>query len=412
MAIAGLRHTNNFVEDERPKNWRAGILMSMPNGEAPLTGLTAAMKNESTDDPEYYWWEKNMQNRRLQLSAAITDSATSIAVTEAAQSVKAGDILRSEHTGEIMYVTADPANDTTIVVSRSYAGPVNATAIPSNADTNPMLVVIGSAYEENSDAPTAVMFDPVKKRNYTQIFRNTLNHSRTARKTRLRTGDQVKEAKRETLEIHSVDMERAWWFGEPSEKVRNGNPIRTTGGILSYIPAAHQRNVNTEYPDGITLEAFDEYLDEMFRYGSNEKMGWLGNRALTTLNQMVRNNSDYSIAFGEKEYGINVARFVCPYGTLVVKTHPLFNQMRGVDNAPGFESNMVVMDMGDIVYRYIDDTQYEQELQGNGVDGKKSGYLTEAGLELHHGRHHYWLKGLVKAAPKAPTVVVQSDPTP
>lgn len=401
MAIAGLRHTNNFVEDERPKNWRAGILMSMPNGEAPLTGLTAAMKSESTDDPEYYWWEKNMQDRRLELDAALTAGATTLAVTGSAQSVKAGDLLRSEQTGEVMLVAETPTSDTGVVVVRGYAGPVVGTEILDTAGNNPMLVVIGSAYEEGSDAPDAVMFDPTKQRNYTQIFRNTLDMTRTARKTRLRTGDQVKEAKRECLEIHSVDMERAFWFGEKSEQTRNGKPVRTTGGILSWIAAANQRQVNTEYENGITLDAFDEYMYEIFRYGSSEKMMWLGNRALLTINQMVRKHSDYQIQTGLKEYGINVSRLICPFGELVMKTHPLFNQMRAANGAPGFESNAVILDMGDIVYRYLDDTMYEKDLQGNGVDGEKSGYLSEAGIELHHSRHHYLLKGLVKAADSA-----------
>lgn len=410
MAISGLRHTENFVEDERPKNWRAGILMSYPNGEAPLTALTAAMKSESTDDPEFYWWEKEMQDRRLELSAAITDSATTLAVVGNAFSVKAGDLLRSEQTGEVMLVAETPTSNTSVVVVRSYAGP-DAAAIADESGVNPMLVVIGSAYEEGSDAPDPVGFDPYKQRNFTQIFRNTLEMTRTARKTRLRTGDQVKEAKRECLEIHSVDMERGFWFGEKSEKTRNGKPVRTTGGILSWIPAAHQRQVNTEYPDGVTLDALDEYMYEIFRYGSSEKMMFLGNRALLTLNQLVRKHSDYSIQTGLKEYGINVSRLICPFGELVMKTHPLFNQMRAARGAPGFESSAVVLDMGDIVYRYIDDTQYEQNLQANGVDGEKSGYLTEAGMELHHARHHYVLKGLIKAADPEPLVVVQQEPT-
>ena len=44
MAIQGLRHTNTVVQDGRPKNWRAGILMAYPNGDMPLTGLTSLFK--------------------------------------------------------------------------------------------------------------------------------------------------------------------------------------------------------------------------------------------------------------------------------------------------------------------------------------------------------------------------------
>lgn len=399
MAIAGLRHTNNFVVDGRPKNWRAGILMSMPNGMSPLTGLTAAMKSESTDDPEYYWWEKEVQDRQLELSADIAAGDTTLAVVANAFSVKSGDILRAEETSEVMIVSSDPTSDTAVVVTRAFAGSVVATGITATSSgTQPMLTVIGSAYEEGSDAPTAVMFDPIKQRNYTQIFRNTLEMTRTAMKTRLRTGDQVKEAKRECLEVHGMDMERAFWFGAKSEGTHNGKPRRTTGGLLSWIPAARQHDVATEYGSGLTMDGLEEYLYEAFQYGSSEKMAWLGNRALLTINQVVRKNSDYTLTAGVKEYGMNVTRLVCPFGELVMKTHPLFNQMRGANAAPGFESNAVILDMGDMVYRHLDDTQYEKELQGNGIDGEKSGYLTEAGIELHHARHHMWLKNITQAA--------------
>jgi hypothetical protein len=56
--------------------------------------------------------------------------------------------------------------------------------------------------------------------------------TRTASQTRLRTGDQVKEAKRECLEIFSVDMERAFWFGKKGSTI-NGKPWRATAGVMS-----------------------------------------------------------------------------------------------------------------------------------------------------------------------------------
>ena len=52
MAIQGLIGTGDFVTDERPKNWLQGVLMRYPNGHAPLTALTSAMKKKVTDDPE------------------------------------------------------------------------------------------------------------------------------------------------------------------------------------------------------------------------------------------------------------------------------------------------------------------------------------------------------------------------
>jgi hypothetical protein len=259
MAIQGLRHTGNFATDERPKNWREGILRSSINGKMPLLGLTAAMKDRRVDDPEFNWWEKERQTRRMALDADLTAPAAgtiqNVTVGSGAKGVKEGDMLFVENTGEILVVNADPASDTVISVVRGYAGSTPATLDIDAATVNPNIVVLGSANEEGSNAPTAVGFDPVKKYNYTQIFRDTLEATRTAMKTRLRTGDQAKEAKAECLEIHGMGIERQFFFGKRWEGVKNGKPVRTTGGITSFIDSG-----NIVTADATTsMAALEEY---------------------------------------------------------------------------------------------------------------------------------------------------------
>lgn len=406
MAILGLRTTENFVADGRPLNWRAGILMTYPNGKAPLTGLTAAMKDRTTDDPEFNWWEKAMQTRRLALGANMTLAGTTLTVTSGALGLKEGDILRVEQTDELMRVSADPSSDTSISVVRGVSGSTAATVTYNGSGINPNLVVIGSAYEEGSSAPTGVQFDPTKKYNYTQIFRNTLEFTRTAAKTRLRTGDQVKEAKRECLEIHSVDMERAFIFGKRHEGTLNGKPWRTTGGIISFIDSGNIKTVTSDYGSGLTLAGLETYMYNIFKFGSSEKMCFLGNRAMLTIQQVIRlsTGASWNMTPGIKEYGMNVSRLTSPFGDLVLKTHPLFNQMEGGTTGTaayyGMESWALILDMAEITYvPFTDsDTKYQAKLEENGVDGMKSGYLTECGLEVHHPKHHYLLKNLVAAA--------------
>ena len=43
MAFLGMRGTGDWATDERPKNYRQGILYLYPNGSAPLTGLLSKM---------------------------------------------------------------------------------------------------------------------------------------------------------------------------------------------------------------------------------------------------------------------------------------------------------------------------------------------------------------------------------
>lgn len=398
MAINGLRTTSNFVTDQRPKNWRETILLLYPNGKAPLTALTSLMKSEKTDDPEYNWWTKTLSTRRVALGANMLAGDTVITVTSGAKQFKQGDILWVEESGvstpDLMIVSQDPSSDTSLTVTRGFAGSTASAVTYNGNGVNPNLRAIGSAYEEGSQAPTGVAYDPVKVYNYTQIFRNTLEHTRTAQKTRLRTGDAVKEAKRECLEYHSIDMEMGLILGLRSEGTYQGKPRRTTGGIISYIDSGNIQASSTT----LDMETFEGYLKRMFDFGSSEKIAFCGNLAALTVNQVVRKNSSYNIQFGIKEYGMNVARLVTPFGELVLKTHPLFNQMTGgttgTDAYYGMEAWMLVIDPKELVYRYVDDTMYQQKLQDNGLDGEKSGYLTECGLEIHHPKTHFLLTGL------------------
>jgi hypothetical protein len=414
MAIQGLRTTANFVTDQRPKNWREGMILLDPNGNIPLVGLTSVMKKRTTDDAEFNWWEKSMETRRLKLAASstvITTGNTTWALDATdgnGLSIKEGDLLRVMHTGEIVRVNADPSVATSISVTRAW-GDTAATAVDTTAaGRNPYLLVIGSVYEEGSMAPSGVNFDPAKKFNYTQIFRSTLEMTRTASKTRLRTGDSIKEAKRECLLYHGVDMERAFWMGERKETTINGKPARSTGGINwllnNYNSGSNVKNAVSDYAGGVTMTGIEEYLYDIFKFGSNEKMAFCGNRSLLTLQQIVRKNTTYNIQFGIKEYGMNVARLSCPFGTLVLKNHPLFNQDVGGTTAGtafyGMESWMFVLDMENIKYTYLDgsDTTYQPVLQSNGMDGMQSGYLSECGLEISLPQTHYLIKNLVAAA--------------
>lgn len=412
MAIQGLRSTSDFVADQRPKNYREGYMYLEPNGMAPLAGLTGMMKSRSVDDPEFSWWDKTRDAQQVVLHATSGDLSTSnttltLAAGQEARVFKDGDILKVLQTDEVIQVNGDPSSATSLTVVRGVAG-TTPTAVDANgAGVNPTLLKIGSAYEEGSLAPTSVRYDPTKRTNYTQIFRDTLSFTRTAMKTRLRTPDDVKEAKKECLEYHMNGIERALWFGVKYEGTRNGEPQRFTDGIINVIPATNKVNAATDYASGLTMEGLEEYLRQVFIYGSSEKMCFLGNKALLVLNQVIRKNSTYNIQNGLKEYGMNVSRLTCPFGEVVLKTHKMFNQVDGGTNGGaayyGMQHRAIFLDMANIKYVYLNgsDTTYESDLTPVGLDGKKSGYITECGLEVGLGSTHFMISALNAAAANA-----------
>jgi len=48
----GMRGTGSWAGDQRPYNWRQGILYLYPNGSAPLTAILSMLGEEKVDDPQ------------------------------------------------------------------------------------------------------------------------------------------------------------------------------------------------------------------------------------------------------------------------------------------------------------------------------------------------------------------------
>jgi hypothetical protein len=408
MAIQGLRDTANWQADQRPKDWLETVLLLWPNGKAPLTALRTAMKKKPTTDPEYSWFSKNFNDQRMALNGSFTNVVTTLTVVSGASQLKKNHILLVEHTGEQVRVSADPVNDVDIVVVRAFAGTTNTAINSATSGTNPYLLVVGTAHEEGSLAPTPISYNPTKFNNYTQIFRNTLGMTRTAQQTKLRTGSQVAESKRECLELHTVEMERASWLGEKSEDLTGADPRRSTLGLIPFI------RVNSPTENKIDWQTFNSgaknyttalmALEVLFRWGSSEKMGYCGNTAMLTLQNLCRLNSDgFKIETNQKEFGMNVSRLITPFGELVLKTHPLFNRITGGLNTTvyyGLDSTIVVCDMDKMVWRPLQnsDTKYESGYETPGQDGMLSGYLTEGGYEFHNPEAWGYIQKFVGAA--------------
>lgn len=398
--ILGLRGTGSFaVTGQRPENWREKILELYPNGKAPLTALLAMLKSEKTDDAIYHWFTRGLPAQRLQVNGAriatdttITVHTTSDAADRAgAFSCKIGAMVLVESTGEIMRVTADPTSDTAIVVARgTAAGEIAAAAIADAA----WLLIVGNANEEGGALPAAVSYNPAENNNFCQIFRAPLFMTRTAMKTRLRTGDQVKQAKKEALEILSIQKERAFIFGHRSVATgARGQPLRTTRGIVRWIETLASAN-SIDVGGSLSESGWDGHLEQVFRFGSVEKLALCGSTALRVLATMAkRGGIELTATAKDEAYGMNLVKYITPFGELLLKSHPLFNE-HAVHRA-----NILIVDPAHIVERYIDDVQFLKNRQTPGDDAQADEWLNEAGLELHHPRTHMWLRNITAFAP-------------
>ncbi|RLI53716.1 MAG: hypothetical protein DRP09_15030 [Candidatus Thorarchaeota archaeon] len=405
----GMRGTGDWVTDQRPQNWRETILYLEPNGSAPLTAILSKLKKEPTDDPQFNWWSKMTPTQNATITGVYTDAGLSSAYTSGGE---AGDTLyikmsesdvRSFRIGHQVLLRdasdldVDVNVKVTAAVKNGASSYIKVTLLEdddnsashdlSDADT---ALIIGNINEEGSDAPTSVLYDPVKHYNYTQIFRTTLEHTGTAIKTRLRTGDQVKEAKREALLLHAIEMEKAFIFGVPTEGTGSGGkPERTTGGIKHFIDSTRKLDFLDEgktWANG-GLDWMDNVTELLFKYQGSTKIGLCGSGALVGINKIARANGTFQLSPATRAYGIRVVEWVTAFGSLDLKVHPLFSQ------EPTLSHTILIVDLSNIIYRYLKgrDTKYQPKLQDNGIDGEKSGFLTEAGLELHFPLTHMWL---------------------
>lgn len=389
MAFAGLRGTGDWATDERPKNFREMILWRKPNGMAPLTALMAKMGSETTDDPEFAWWEEELTAQRVTLNGVMnTVSTTVVVVNSGALNLVPGDVLLAEAatdtaTYELLKVNG-VASDTTFDVIRGSAG-TTAAAIANGAG----LTKIGSVFSEGSTSPSVSNRNPTKLYNYTQIFKTAYEITRTAKKTRTRTGDPLKNDRKRRMFDHSVALELAFWFGVRNEALTggsNGKPIRYTGGLRQFITTNR-----TIYGVATTEASFLTAVQNVFDYDTdagNERLVMCGNSALMTVNKLAKAGLQLQATETVKLYGMELTKWVIPQGTFLFKTHPLFN------THARYTASMWVIDPSSVKYRYIDDTKMQDNIQANDADEQKGQWLTEAGLEVHHERTMAYLGNL------------------
>ena len=407
MPILGLFGTQDWTDGQRPQNWREAILYQYPNGDVPLTALLALINSERTDDYQFNWFTKLLPDQRASVTGVYTDAALSVAYVSGGV---IGDILyikmsaadvakfRTRHqillrdstdykvevNAKVSAVTSAGASSYLTVVLREDDD--NSTNDLSDADT---ALIIGNINSQGDTIPNALAYTPVKYYNKTQIFRTPLNITRTAMQTRLRTGSQYKEAKREALELHAIEMEKNLLWSVASEVTgANNQPETTTMGLVNAIKTYAPENVddystNSDFTGTTWLDGgetwLDERLEQIFRVGSEEKLAFVGSGAVLGINKLIKNKGHFEFNPKTISYGIKVMEWVTPYGVIYLKRHPLFSYE--VTN----RNSMVIFEPKMLRRRFIQDTKFFKDSKDTTInyDGVKEEFLTEMGLEYH-----------------------------
>tara|TARA_R110000787_G_scaffold9147_8_gene32177 strand:- start:1279 stop:2622 length:1344 start_codon:yes stop_codon:yes gene_type:complete len=447
--MLGLMSTETFAAN-RFKNYRRSVLYHYPAGAAPLMGILSMLEEETTDDPEFNWFEKRLAK---QVSATVSQGSSKGPFYNAAGSdagatftwtadtvyrinitATQADLFRIGHqikvtapdsatNGDLIGVIT--ARDASATPDTITVRAINTVATVTNGTTNQNvgkeILVVGSVYAQGAGKQTEEVYSaPTDHDNYAQIFRTPFSLTGTAARTQAKydkTGPYKDKAKEHSL-FHSIEMEKAMLFGHKHKFVdAAGLPVYSTGGILYHMQQWELTAANPYGETGATLDSddnkriitnasgtinsntYDDYLERVFRVTSNksnEKLVLCGSGFLSTLNKMYKGLSVLDATFPSADaFGMSVVKHMSPFGTVYYKTHPLFSQN------PILRNNALFLDVHNIKYRYMEgrDTQLLKNRQDNGDDFRRDEYLTEAGLELNYPESCMYLQNVTDWEP-------------
>lgn len=375
----GLLTTADMPTDLMKKSYAQLITRLSPNGQSPLYGLTALLKEETAMSLEHGYYSKRMIFPTAKANGAQAAGVTNLLVVSNVNLI-VGDMLTVDGTGENVLIESVP--DSTHLVIRRAVGTVVAASIPDQAN----LYHIGNAFEQASLRPQAVNIIAERYINYTQIFRNSWSVSETLAAIPMIAGDgQVTESKQDCALLHALSIEKALFWGQKFQGTRNGQPFQTMEGIIPRVLAAAPGNITTL---GATTNwtQFEAALDVTLQTMTDPKGGtirtaFVGGTARRVIHNIARLNSSYQITTQETKWGLQIDQIRTPRGIFEIIEHPLFNAYGPTST---WAKMMVVVDLAAFAIAYLRKTReksYNEDGQSvpvdNGVDAKGGTLTTE-----------------------------------
>ena len=378
MAV-GLLSSANAPQNLNAISFAQAITRLMPNGTAPLFGLTSLLKDETAANIEHGYFSKTMIFPFVKINngAGYLAGDTTFTV-DTYTNVVPGDLIRVDRTGEVMMVNTTPST-ASITVTRAV-GTVVAAPLLDNDD----LFTIGNAFEEGSVRPSAVAIIADRYVNNTQIFRNSWAVTKTAAAIpQIAGAGYVSESKQDCAAFHAMAIEKALFFGQKFMGTKNGQPLHTMEGIIARVTASAPGNITTlgATTNWTQLEAaLDKTLETVTDpKGGNIRTMFVGGTARRVLHNIARLNATYQIQTMETSWGLQLDMLRTPRGTFELIEHPLFNAYGA---ASTWAKMAVIGDLNAFSMAYLrktSDAAYNASgaLVDNGIDAEGGTLTTE-----------------------------------
>lgn len=365
--LPGIFTSNSGINGERVDSFANRIYKFGYAGTAPMLALSSGMARNQLKAKIVHWFEEEEYSGHVDIN---NNAGTGTTLTLKSGTVLPKSILFIESTGERMLVTATAGQSLT--VQRGFAG-TSITAINGSV-TTVGAYVIGSAFEEASDAPQPMLTVGAPMLNYSQIFRDSWANSRSAEKINWHTGDKVAKNKQDAIANHAKGIERALMFGAKSMFTVDGQQDSTMDGLVNMI----KTNVQTVADGKLDLNTLIDFIATLFEYNVDgmpqERVAFCGNNVISVINKLILNRNEISLTVGQTDYGLKTNVIRTAFGDLTLLTHPMFNA------SPVWRNNLLAYHPGACTLDYMDDAIISDSTPP-GMDGSKYTITSELTME-------------------------------
>lgn len=367
------------------RSFSAALLRIQPNGDFPIFGITGLGKTKKIGSTSHSYYSKTAVFPQVTLDGAIADGVTTSFTVDDSSPLKIGSVLlvykvtTGTYTApELVRVTAIP-DATTLTVTRGVGGTTGA-AIADNT----VLFEVGNSYGEGSDAPTARAIAMTEHTNFTQIFRNSWDVTRTAAAVNLEPGVELTaENKEDAAFFHASAIEWATIFGrkEATTDPATGNPMRYMDGIESIITQFAPGNVNAAGAT-TTFNQLEALLHPTLDYktnrtAGNKRMLLCGATAYETIHKIGRLSGYFELTPDSTVFGTDFVRFRTSRGNFSMMEHPLLNSNEHT------KSMCIIADMSSFDYKYLTETFHTDiGFDQTGRDATSGVFTTELTIEM------------------------------
>jgi hypothetical protein len=260
----GMVSTSDVLAAEKVVDMREDFYVLDPDESQYTTYVMATDKRTATREI-VNWLEDEYVPRLSAVAGAGYATGANVAITVTTGQGSyflVGNMVKNMRTGEGLWVTA-VAGDV-ITCTRSI-GRIAATA----GVAGDQLLIAGSGYAQGADFPQTSVVQRVLGFNYTQIFRNGWNFTRTETKIKEYGGaNPAKEQAKKFVE-HKRGIEYNGFWGGREQIVDpvTGEPVGFAGGLDDFIVSV-RRDVN----GSLTADYLDDFFRDALQHGSKNKV--------------------------------------------------------------------------------------------------------------------------------------------